>query len=109
MSGKLSTHVLDTAHGKPAHGVKIELWREGRMLKEVRTNTDGRTDEPLLEGEDLKPGTYQLVFFVREYFSSEKDSFLVEVPVRFCIKNAEANYHVPLLVSPWSYTTYRGS
>jgi 5-hydroxyisourate hydrolase len=114
MSGKLSTHVLDTANGRPAAGLKIQLWRiepkERQLLKEAITNQDGRTDTPLLLGDELKIGVYELVFHVAPYFSKTcEDAFLQEVPVRFRILNPEENYHVPLLVSPWSYTTYRGS
>jgi len=132
MSGKLSTHVLDTAQGRPAGGLKIQLWRieanEHRLLKEVVTNQDGRTETPLLIGDELKPGLYELVFQVGPYFKDQsrrseaeaeementflqikEASFLGDVPVRFRILNSEENYHVPLLVSPWSYTTYRGS
>jgi len=114
MSGKLSTHVLDTANGRPAAGVKIQLWRieanERQLLKEAITNQDGRTDPPLLFGDELKLGVYELVFHVGSYFvKTTEDAFLQDVPVRFRILNSEENYHVPLLVSPWSYTTYRGS
>ena len=132
MSGKLSTHVLDTAKGRPAAGLKIQLWRiesqEPRLLKEAVTNQDGRTGTPLLLGDELKPGLYELVFQVGPYFrdpsrgelakaegtekkSLEKaeETFLGDVPVRFRILNSDENYHVPLLVSPWGYTTYRGS
>ena len=114
MSGKLSTHVLDTAIGRPAAGLKIQLWRiepqERRLLKEAVTNQDGRTETPLLSGDELKPGLYELVFQVGPYFlKTTQDAFLQDVPVRFRILNSEENYHVPLLVSPWSYTTYRGS
>ncbi|HTD17095.1 MAG TPA: hydroxyisourate hydrolase [Chthoniobacterales bacterium] len=114
MSGKLSTHVLDTANGRPAAGLKIQLWsieaNERRLLKEVMTNQDGRPDAPLLLGDELKLGVYELVFQVGDYFlKTTEDAFLQDVPVRFRILNPEENYHVPLLVSPWSYTTYRGS
>ena len=108
MSGFLTTHVLDTANGRPAAGVAIELARLGgdrRVIKEVVTNEDGRTDEPLLDG-DLESATYELVFAVGDYFGS---GLYDRVPVRFRIEDAGAHYHVPLLVSPWSYTTYRGS
>jgi 5-hydroxyisourate hydrolase len=118
MSGRLSTHVLDIALGRPAAGIRIQLWRvetdNRQLLKEVVTNQDGRTDTPLLvgddlrPGEDLRPGIYELVFQVGPYFGSEA-GFLGDVPVRFRILNPAENYHVPLLVSPWSYTTYRGS
>jgi len=132
MSGKLSTHVLDTAKGRPAAGLKIQIWRiepqERRLLKEAVTNQDGRTETPLLLGDELKPGIYELVVQVGPYFrdpsrdelakaegtekkSLEKaeETFLGDVPVRFRILNSDENYHVPLLVSPWGYTTYRGS
>ncbi len=108
MSGRLTTHVLDTAHGRPAAGIPVELSRlEGErreVLASVITNADGRTDEPLLE--DLRAGTYELVFGVGEHFG---EGFFDRVPVRFTIADADAHYHVPLLVSPWSYSTYRGS
>lgn len=109
--GKLTTHVLDTASGKPGAGMRIELAKlEGRgwaRLKTVTTNQDGRTDQPLLEGKDLLPGTYRLLFHVGDYFKDR--AFLDEVPVRFNVADAGAHYHVPLLCTPWSYTTYRGS
>jgi 5-hydroxyisourate hydrolase len=118
MPAKLSTHVLDTAHGCPAQKMKIELWSladEKRvLLKSVQTNADGRTDAPLLSGEEMKPGQYDLVFFVGNYFAAKKLAlpnvpFLDQVPVRFGIADADASYHVPLLCSPWAYSTYRGS
>ena len=110
MSGRLTTHVLDTARGRPAAGVEIELARIDGDRREVlgttTTNDDGRTDAPLLE-EDLAAGEYELTFSVGGYFGG--DGFLDRVPVRFRIADADAHYHVPLLVSPWSYSTYRGS
>lgn len=111
MPGKLSTHVLDTANGRPAAGLVIELCdAAGAVLKRVTTNADGRTDGPLLAGGELRPGTYELVFHVGDYFGTAGPvRFLDRVPVRFGIADAEAGYHVPLLVSPWSYSTYRGS
>jgi 5-hydroxyisourate hydrolase len=120
MSGRLTTHVLDTAQGRPAAGMAIELWRldargEGReLLKKARTNADGRTDAPLLAGEELATGRYELVFAVGAYFAAQAVSatdppFLDRVPVRFGIADAGGHYHVPLLVSPWAYSTYRGS
>ena len=106
MSGRLTTHVLDTARGRPASGVQIELFRldPRRPLKAVATNADGRTDEPLLT--TLEVGRYELLFFVGGYFG---EGLYDEVPIRFRIADADADYHVPLLVSPWSYSTYRGS
>ena len=105
----LTTHVLDTTHGRPAAGVKIELWSldDACLLKTVTTNADGRTDSPLLEGDEFATGNYELFFFVGDYFGERR--FLDRVPVRFTIDDAEAKYHVPLLVSPWAYSTYRGS
>jgi 5-hydroxyisourate hydrolase len=106
LSGRLTTHVLDTARGRPASGVQIELFRldPRRPLKAVATNADGRTDEPLLT--TLEVGRYELLFFVGGYFG---EGLYDEVPIRFRIADADADYHVPLLVSPWSYSTYRGS
>ncbi len=116
MSGYLTTHVLDIARGLPAAGMKIELYRMNRetggreLLKTTRTNDDGRTDEPLLEGEEFKRGVYEIVFHAGECFGEGNDPpFLDRVPVRFGISDLEAHYHVPLLASPWSYSTYRGS
>lgn len=105
----LSTHVLDTARGCPAAGMKIELWSRDRslLLKTVTTNSDGRTDSPLLSGDEMASGDYELLFHVGEYFGEAK--FLGCVPVRFTITDASARYHIPLLVSPWAYSTYRGS
>ena len=114
----LTTHVLDTARGRPAASLRVELFRldpsgEGRsLLKEVRTNADGRTDAPLLGDEELTGSVYELVFAVGEYFAGEgipDPPFLGRVPVRFGIADPTSHYHVPLLVSPWSYSTYRGS
>lgn len=118
MPAKLSTHVLDTAHGCPAEGMQIELWslagKQPKLLKSVRTNADGRTSEPLLKDDELKAGRYELVFHVGDYFAGKTPTrseipFLEKVPVRFGIADATAAYHVPLLVSPWAYSTYRGS
>jgi 5-hydroxyisourate hydrolase len=107
--GKLSTHVLDTANGRPAAGMKIELRRipSGETVKTLTTNNDGRTDEPVLGPDEITAGDYELVFHVGAYFGESK--FLDVVPVRFRIADAGQNYHVPLLCSPWSYSTYRGS
>ncbi|MFL6527136.1 MAG: hydroxyisourate hydrolase [Chthoniobacterales bacterium] len=105
--GMLTTHVLDTMNGRPAAGMKIELFSSGKLVKAVTTNADGRTDAPLLEANEFATGVYELVFHVGDYFGDR--SFLDQVPVRFMISNAEAKYHVPLLVTPWAYSTYRGS
>jgi 5-hydroxyisourate hydrolase len=105
----LTTHVLDTKNGRPAAGIKIELWsvEPRKLLREVKTNSDGRTDEPLLLPNESMAGEYELVFHVGDYFGERQ--FLDEIPVRFKISEAAAKYHVPLLVSPWAYSTYRGS
>ena len=117
-SGKLTTHVLDTAHGVPASGLRIELFSlDGEARREVGcqvTNSDGRTAEPMLSGAAFSPGAYELVFHVGDYFRTrlgnpETVPFLDVVPVRFGISDAAAHYHVPLLVAPYGYSTYRGS
>lgn len=116
--GRLSTHVLDTHAGKPAPGVKIELFEVGASatskLLETETNSDGRTDKPLMGGAPLRVGTYEIRFHVGAYFARAgiklaQPAFLDVVPVRFAIAEPEGHYHVPLLVTPWSYSTYRGS
>ncbi len=116
--GRLTTHVLDTVHGRPGGGVAIDLLRctpDGRLaLKSVRTNADGRVDTPLLAGDALLAGTYELVFHVADYFRGQGITlpalpFLDIVPIRFGIADPAQHYHVPLLISPWSYSTYRGS
>ena len=107
MNGKLSTHVLDTRSGKPAAGVKIELLFGGKTLSTHTTNADGRTDQPLVVPGSLQKGEYELRFHVGAYFKEK--TFLDIVPVRFTVADASQNFHVPLLCSPWSYTTYRGS
>ena len=109
MSARLSTHVLDLTHGRPAAGMTIELraLSDNRLIKTVRTNADGRTDEPLLAGEEVKTGEYELLFHVGDYFGEK--SFLDCVPIRFRIADPHAGYHVPLLCTPWAYSTYRGS
>jgi len=116
MAGKLSTHVLDASRGRPASGLKIELYRAAgslELLKSVLTNADGRTDAPLLVGDELQAGAYQLVFHVGDFFagsgSPDARRFLDAVPIVFHVDDPSANYHVPLLVTPWSYSTYRGS
>lgn len=109
MSGKLSTHVLDLVSGQPAAGMRIDFVDgAGNLLKTVVTNADGRTDAPLLATGEMTAGVFELRFFVAEYFG-EAAGFLDVVPVRFRIADASAGYHVPLLCTPWSYGTYRGS
>ena len=117
--GKLTTHVLDTAAGIPARGMKIELHRldadaAPALLATLQTNDDGRAAAPLLEGESLRAGRYALTFHTAPYFRARgadlpEPPFLDEVVIRFGIADAAMHYHVPLLVSPWSYSTYRGS
>lgn len=115
--GRLTTHVLDTARGKPAAGVRIALYRleGGRvLLGEVATNADGRTDGPLLAGDDLTVGCYELVVHAGDYLRGTGQAgggllFLDEIPIRFGVPDASQHYHVPLLLSPFSYSTYRGS
>jgi 5-hydroxyisourate hydrolase len=118
MPPRLTTHVLDTAHGCPAKDLQIELWAVSgdtrNLLKAARTNADGRTDQPLLGPEEMRTGQYELVFCVGDYFAAMLPAaaeipFLDRVPVRFGIADAGGSYHVPLLCSPWSYSTYRGS
>ena len=118
MPGRLTTHVLDTVHGEPAAGLRIELFviDDGgrRVIREVVTNADGRLEGPLLEGGDLYAGFYELVFHVGDYFRTRSGRlpappFLEQVPVRFGVASPDEHYHVPLLVAPFGYTTYRGS
>jgi 5-hydroxyisourate hydrolase len=118
LMGKLTTHVLDVAAGKPAAGMRVELHElnadSGRVLAQVRLNRDGRCAEPLLDGSAMRAGRYALTFHVAEYFRSvgvvlPEPPFFDEVVVRFGIADSVQSYHVPLIVSPWSYSTYRGS
>lgn len=111
--GKITTHILDTAAGKPAAGVRVWLYRarpgivRRDSLFHGKTNDDGRIDGALLEGAKFTPGIYELNFFVGDYFGD--DCFYDVVEVRFVVKDASVHYHIPLLVSPYGYTTYRGS
>lgn len=116
--GKLSTHVLDTMHGRPAAGVRGELYRiqgDGHtLLRQFDTNEDGRCNEPLLSGSAMQAGLYELVFHAGDYFLSQgvnlaQPCFVDQVVLRFGIANPAENYHVPLVVTPWAYSTYRGS
>jgi len=118
-TGRLTTHVLDTAAGKPAGGLPVDLFAVNAqgpqtLLATFVTNADGRLDAPALEGERLKAGTYELLFHAGIYFAraglaTDAPAFLDSIPIRFAISNPESHYHVPLLLSPWSYSTYRGS
>jgi 5-hydroxyisourate hydrolase len=118
MAGRLTTHVLDTAHGRPAEGMAISLERitaaGQETIARVRTNADGRTDRPMLADGDFRPGVYELRFETGAYWTAQgvalpDPPFLDVVPVRFAVADPEAHYHVPLLCSPWAYSTYRGS
>tara|TARA_B100001996_G_C18612571_1_gene574341 strand:+ start:805 stop:1155 length:351 start_codon:yes stop_codon:yes gene_type:complete len=114
---KLTTHVLDIYSGKPGKGIKVELYyienNKREKLSSIILNNDGRTDKPLVEGVNFKEGKYELVFFVGNYFNkineTSKVPFLDDIIIKFGISNPKEHYHVPLLVSPWSYSTYRGS
>lgn len=115
--GRLTTHVLDTATGKPGAGIALTVYRldgERRQVAQTVTNHDGRCDQPLLEGAALQVGKYEIVFAAGEYFRASgqtlpEPSFVDEVVLRFGVAHPDQHYHVPLLVSPWSYSTYRGS
>ena len=116
--GRLSTHVLDTMNGTPAAGLRVELFaiagETRRLVAAIDTNSDGRADEPLLAGDAFAAGAYELVFHVGAYFRARgtalpDPAFLEIVPVRFGVAEPDGHYHVPLLVSPWAYSTYRGS
>ena len=114
---KLTTHVLDVFSGRPGKGIKVELFflngDNREKINSIILNDDGRSDKPLVEKDKFKNGKYELIFYIGDYFKTitKKDElqFLDDVVVRFSISNNKENYHVPLLVSPWSYSTYRGS
>jgi 5-hydroxyisourate hydrolase len=116
--GYLTTHVLDTARGLPAAGIKIMLYRVSgnshKKLVELETNSDGRTDTPILPAAKFKPGSYELIFCAGDYLratgqAAEEPLFLDQIPIRFGMSDPDAHYHVPLLLSPYGYSTYRGS
>ena len=119
MNGRLSTHVLDACGGRPAAGVAVELLElsaggEPRLITSATTNRDGRTDQPLIGGRPLPIGSYELRFHIGDYFArlaapQSDPPFLDVVPVRFAVAEPEGHYHVPLLATPWSFSTYRGS
>ncbi|OOY21483.1 hydroxyisourate hydrolase [Thioclava sp. DLFJ5-1] len=118
MAGYLTTHVLDTARGCPAEGLKITLFAldgvDREVLAEMVTNADGRTDSPILPVERFRTGQFELIFSAGDYLRASGQGapeplFLDEIPIRFGMNDAEAHYHVPLLLSPYGYSTYRGS
>jgi 5-hydroxyisourate hydrolase len=118
MNGALTTHVLDVSNGCPAIGVRIDLFRlrdgKSELLRTERTNADGRVQGAMLSGESFVSGIYEFVFYVGDYFLQRgaelpEPAFLDQVPVRFGISSRDAHYHVPLLIAPWGYNTYRGS
>ncbi|MDE0970203.1 MAG: hydroxyisourate hydrolase [Octadecabacter sp.] len=117
MSGYLTTHVLDTARGMPAKGIRIALYKldsDRTLIAETITNDDGRTDSPILNAGDFKTGKYELVFSCGDYLEASDQAygeikFLDEIPLRFGMNDGSAHYHVPLLLSPYGYSTYRGS
>ncbi len=114
----VTTHILDVGIGRPARGVRVELYDLGgsgrTLVADVTTNADGRTDKPLMSADEARAGQFELVFHVGGYFRSQHAEladppFLDVIPIRFGVADPQAHYHVPLLVSPWSYSTYRGS
>jgi 5-hydroxyisourate hydrolase len=115
----LTTHVLDISRGRPAAGVRLELYEfesgdRRRLVTEIATNSDGRTDKPLISAAEARAGRFELVFHAGDYFLAQgvkvaEPPFLDVIPIRFAIADPGSHYHVPLLVSPWSYSTYRGS
>ena len=114
---KLTTHVLDVYSGKPGKGIKVDLYLikndKREKLNSIILNSDGRADKPLIEGSNFKEGKYEIIFFIGNYFKRITETpnipFLDDVVIRFGISNSKEHHHVPLLVSPWSYSTYRGS
>jgi 5-hydroxyisourate hydrolase len=112
--GKLTTHVLDTAKGQPAVGLRVEVYFQEKLLRRAVTNLDGRIDTPLLQGEDFRVGKYELQFHAGDYLEKHFEGlknplFLDVIPIKFGIADASQHYHVPLLLSPFGYSTYRGS
>jgi 5-hydroxyisourate hydrolase len=115
----LTTHVLDVSRGQPADGVRVELYElaggsDRELIADVVTNADGRTDKPLMSADQARAGQFELIFHAGDYFRRRREEladppFLDIIPIRFGVADPQAHYHVPLLVSPWSYSTYRGS
>lgn len=120
MTGRLTTHVLDTSRGLPAEGMKVELFQiieiggEKVLIRKVMTNKDGRVEGTLLEGVTLRLGVYELLFFAGDYYRNsesieEQNILFDQIPIRFKISDEQAHYHIPLLTAPGGYSTYRGS
>ena len=113
--GKLTTHILDTSMGTPAQGVEIKVYKRNdsslKLINSAKTNEDGRCNEPLLSGDLFEEGCYEIEFNIGHYYATKEIDcpFLKDVVIRFYISNSDENYHVPLLISPFSYSTYRGS
>ena len=113
--GKLTTHILDTSMGTPAQGVEIKLYKRNdsslKLINSAKTNEDGRCNEPLLSGDLFEEGCYEIEFNIGHYYATKEIDcpFLKDVVIRFYISNSDENYHVPLLISPFGYSTYRGS
>ena len=113
--GKLTTHILDTSMGTPSQGVEIKLYKRNdsslKLINSAKTNEDGRCNEPLLSGNLFEEGCYEIEFNIGHYYATKDIDcpFLKDVVIRFYISNSDENYHVPLLISPFSYSTYRGS
>ncbi|MEO6984065.1 MAG: hydroxyisourate hydrolase [Paralcaligenes sp.] len=116
--GKISTHVLDTMHGIPAEGVRIDLYRirgaKRELLRQAVSNSNGRCDEPLLQGDTMQPGVYELIFHAGDYFAGKgvkvpEPRFVDQIALRFGVAHADQTYHVPLIVTPWAWSTYRGN
>jgi 5-hydroxyisourate hydrolase len=115
----LTTHVLDVSRGQPADGVRVELYElaggsDRMLIANVVTNSDGRTDKPLISADQARAGQFELIFHAGDYFRRRRGDladppFLDIIPIRFGVADPKAHYHLPLLVSPWSYSTYRGS
>jgi hydroxyisourate hydrolase len=106
---RISTHVLDIAKGAPAAGVAVELYSAGARIAGAKTNADGRTDAPLLSADRIAAGAYEIVFRVANYFSLDRPAFFDDITIRFIVADEAGNYHVPLLLAPHGYSTYRGS
>jgi len=116
--GKISTHVLDTMHGVPAQGVRIDLYRisgaDRKLLKQAVSGSNGRCDEPLLQGDAMLPGVYELIFHAGDYFEAKgvpvaEPRFVDQIALRFGVAKPAQTYHVPLMLTPWSWSTYRGN